>query len=340
MTVIKPYHHILEDRPNILLTDTLNFFNLITVKLNINPNSIHNMSKQKLTTTFGSDPELFLFSNKSQKIVSSLPVLQHDKHDPIDLGDGIKMYADNVLVEAAMPPQDSAEGMLEQFKTVFQRMQNVLGADFRLVAQASHTLEDSELQDPKAWEAGCDPNFNAYTGGMNEPASFVTGLRSGSFHVHIGNKNFKKDANGLLLNSDSRETTIKLLDIFIGLSSIIFDGDESSAARRALYGKAGEFRPTFYGIEYRVLGNFALRSPETTGLVFDLINHALVHTSEGSDKDVIKAVGEKNVIKAINTNDVKTAIKLLTKAELPANLMKRVQKQYKPDMYKDWGIKA
>lgn len=43
--------------------------------------------------TLGSDPELFLYDTEQKKIVSAIPVLgKHDKYNPIDLGDGIKMY--------------------------------------------------------------------------------------------------------------------------------------------------------------------------------------------------------------------------------------------------------
>lgn len=294
--------------------------------------------QKKFAVTFGSDPELFLFDRQSRKIVSSIPVIKFDKHDPVKLGGGIKMYADNVLVEAAMPPSDSKDGMLEQFHRVFKAMQRALGNNFSLVPQAAYKFPMEELNDPKAWESGCDPNFNVYDGCANPPAQFNDGLRSGSFHVHIGNKNFKKEKDGHLLNFHSRELAIKLMDLFVGVPSLVFDKDETAPIRRALYGKAGEFRPTPYGIEYRVLGNFALRSPKITELVFDLINHGLNHLISGSGEEVLKTVGENNVRQAIDTNNVTLAQQLMAKSELPSKLLAKVKKNYNTEFYKAWRL--
>ncbi len=44
-------------------------------------------------------------------------------------------------------------------------------------------------------------------------------------------------------------------DLFLGLPSA---GADKQGKRRELYGKAGRYRPTSYGIEYRVLSNYWL----------------------------------------------------------------------------------
>src|SRR5689334_8173306 len=68
--------------------------------------------------TLGSDPELMLFSKDEGKIVSSMRILKGcDKRKPILLGNGIKMYPDNVLLEAAFPPSRSPDAAVEMINT-------------------------------------------------------------------------------------------------------------------------------------------------------------------------------------------------------------------------------
>ena len=51
-------------------------------------------------------------------------------------------------------------------------------------------------------------------------------------------------------NIDTSIILIKYLDLYVGLPSILYDKD---VRRRSLYGKAGCFRLTSYGLEYRCL---------------------------------------------------------------------------------------
>ncbi len=286
----------------------------------------------KSQVTFGSDPELHLFDNETKRIVSSLRILGRNKLDPIILGDGMKMYADNVLIEAAFPPA-LAETVVAMIRDVFTRMQEKLGARYSLLPKASHVYDPEELADPACWETGCNPNFDVYAEAMNLPADFKDGQRTGSFHIHVGNPLF--DGNKM----EMKAIAIRLMDVFVGCASVIFDKDESAPARRSLYGKAGEFRPTSYGAEYRVLGNYPLRSPETTKLVYDLVDYTMTHIHNKTDRDVLKAINPLEVQTAINTNDRTLALKVLDKAALPHKLLARVQQDYQmPAFNQAWSI--
>ncbi len=282
--------------------------------------------------TLGSDPEMMLFDNNEGKMVSSLRVFKgRDKHRPINLGDGIKMYPDNVLIESAFPPAPSIADMMVMLKTVLVRMAEQLKGRYSLVAQSSHVYDKSELRGKKPWEIGCNPNHDCYSEGLNPTANMATGLRTGSFHLHLGHP--------MLNTIHEKRAAIKLLDIFVGCSSVLFDKDETSPARRKLYGRAGEFRPTPYGVEYRVLGNWALRSPQATELVWDLVAHAASHIDHRTIGDVLKSVGPIHPQLAINDNDKIMAFRVLDKAGLPATLLNRVTRNYEsPELYKAWGI--
>lgn len=280
--------------------------------------------------TLGSDPELHIFDQQKRRIVSAIPVVQKDKNSPIHLGDGIHTYADNVLIEATFPPATEKKEFIGRFKNAFSKMQNFLGDRYRLVPKAAHTYHKDELKDNRAWEIGCSPNFDAYSVSINESTPFKTGLRTGSCHIHVGNEK--------LQDFDTRISTIKLLDVFLGCASVLFDRDKTSKARRQYYGTASEHRPTSFGLEYRVLSPFVLNSPETIDLTVDLVNHTLTHVFKNTINDVLQLVKPEDVRAAINTCNRKLAAQILNKAELPTDLKKRATQKYNFDFYKNWNI--
>lgn len=280
--------------------------------------------------TLGSDPELMLWDRHQGRFVSSIPVLKKDKHNPIDLGDGAKMYADNVLVETSFPPSNSRGGFLKTIQVTLGKMQAHLGERYNLVPKSAHVFDERELQDKKAKESGCNDNFDVYAQKKGPPPPFKDGLRTGSFHIHMGHE--------VLLDPVVKDKMVKVLDIFLGCASIVFDGDESSPMRRSLYGKAGEFRPTAYGVEYRVLGNFALRSPKTTELVVDLVEHSFGHILNGTAEGLLEKINPYDVQNAINQNMKGLAKSVLAKAGVNGQTMVRIGKTYKQSFYPAWGI--
>lgn len=296
--------------------------------------------------TFGSDAEIHIYDTVQKKIVSAIDVLKRDKHDPIDLGDGFKCYYDNVLVENSFLPAQDKKEFIGRFKTVFTKMQKILGNRYRFVPKAAHIYDDVELSNPVAQEIGCSPNFDVYREEINMPEPFKDGMRTGSFHLHIGNADYEKaNNNGFLLTIDSKNNAIKLLDIFVGCASVLFDKDESSKIRRQIYGKAGEFRTTEYGIEFRPLGNYSLLSPKLVDLVYDLMNHALTYIVNNKASKLLEKIDAEQVQKAINECDTNLATDILKQANLPKSLFDRIMKESKTtykveDFYKNWNIKV
>ena len=91
-------------------------------------------------------------------------------------------------------------------------------------------------------------------------------------HIHIGADCLKDQA--------LVEECVKVLDLFLGLPSVLLDEERE---RRKLYGKAGCFRfaTSFTGFEYRVLSNFWLKSEELMGWVYDNTQAAINFINEG-----------------------------------------------------------
>jgi hypothetical protein len=288
-----------------------------------------NTNQQK---TFGNDVEFHLFDVEQKKMVSAIPVLKNDKNSPIDLGDGIKLYADNILVETSFPPYESKNEMLDRFKTVLSRIQTKLGKKYRLVPKAAHEYGAEELQDPKALEIGCTTNYNAWEVCANPSLSFSDGLRTAGFHCHVGHQKLQE--------FDTRITAIRVMDIVLGAASVIFNENDDEVTRRRLYGQASEHRPTPFGLEYRCLSPATLRSPKLAELVFDLINYSIDLTLNGQGEKLVKSINKDEVIEAINSCNAKLAESILNQINLPKPLMKRIKKKYQSDFYKAWGIKV
>ena len=215
-----------------------------------------------MAISFGSDPE-FMLKNHG-KIKSAIGIIQGDPENRVTL-QGHQFYADNVMAECAIKPARSKKKAIENFRECLQ-IYAKMAHPYRLEPKASHVYPDSELRHPMSRTVGCDPDYCAYEMKMKpapKEAIQHSRFRSCGGHIHIGHP--------ILINGDCESVlAVYMLDLILGVSSLWLDKDESSAARRGLYGQAGRHRPKDYGIEYRSLGNFWLKSPQLVALVFDL----------------------------------------------------------------------
>ncbi len=110
------------------------------------------------------------------------------------------------------------------------------------------------------------------------------------FHIHIGYKNY---------NADTSIQLVKYLDQYLGIPSIIRDQDKK---RRSLYGKAGCFRLTGYGVEYRVLSSALMKDEESLDFVWQKTMRAIQMYNEGASLLPTAVVQD-----IINNTKVKTA---------------------------------
>lgn len=293
-----------------------------------------------LNLTWGADPELAVFDRQRNKMVSAIPVLNHDKDNPIMLDATTKFYHDNILSELAFAPSKSPAEMVESFRRVLTKASAKLGKRYKLVPKAAHEFDEEALSDPRAKESGCSPTFNVYRREQNPAVVFKDGdgQRNCGGHVHIGNANADTDTEGLLMTLDSKELAAKVLDVYLGTSSVIFDRDPASIKRRSAC-EAGQVRFPSYGLEHRMLGNWYLRSPVTTRLVYDLADYAMQHIRNGTAEEVMSHIDENELQHAINANDVSLVRSILKKAKMPTDLVNRVEKDYQLDeSLAAWGI--
>lgn len=255
--------------------------------------------------TIGSDPELFLFNNKTNKVVSAIDKIPGHKDEPYTEGlpNGFALQTDNILAEFNIPPVlresdfvDSINFMKDHIRELVKK----INKDFDIKCQASAKVPAKELKHPQAKEFGCDPDFCIYREGPNEVSKAArTNLRSAGFHIHVG-----YEGN----NIDTSIAMLRYIDAYVGLPSILYDTDNE---RRSLYGKAGCFRLQPYGFEYRTLSSYWIATEARLKFIWRQVEYALYNFERNS-----YLPDWEYIVKAINNNDVALATKLIEEFDL------------------------
>lgn len=213
-----------------------------------------------MSITYGADPELFLADSKNRAVVV-VGKLGGTKDKPRMVGD-YGLQEDNVMAEYTIPPSARVGTMLEHARRGMMVVFDVLregGHDLRLFHRptALFALTTLDAAGPQALQFGCSPDFDAYQMGAAHERVNPNVLLAGSVrgvdsawrfaggHIHFGYKDTVPDL--------PEYVATMFADLTVGLSLIV--GGETQGERRKLYGIAGRFRPTAYGIEYRTPSN-------------------------------------------------------------------------------------
>ena len=242
----------------------------------------------------GCDPELFLRDSVTKALVSAVPIIPEGKGEGrvLDSTGQNCVIHDNVLIEFNTLPKGDVEGFTANIAVTMGFIQEIVaksGLELHLQASAEFP-EDQLCAESRIF--GCDPDFGCYPPGMNYmPAEAAEQpFRSAGGHLHIGKHEDSPELNEMLDLEDGsgKFRVVKALDVFIGIISTFVEKDETAAARRELYGKAGAHRPKPYGVEYRACSPWWLASPKHTKLVYALTNAALTVALDEEDlEDII-----------------------------------------------------
>lgn len=302
--------------------------------------------------TLGGDPEFFFA--KDGKIIGSEKVLtadglkiaaadSRDNYHPADISDN-KFVIDGVQAELHPRPGMCRALLGNDIAQCFRNLDKMMkkkgvSADFSQNVEVSQEEMDTLSDKNKVF--GCAPSLNAYDGGESkitvDPKVFRG--RSAGGHIHIGNAHqiyinnptyreqyraayelSKNPANPWALAwrlekaLKSSDIMVPILDIVVGNTCVLIDRDPSNIERRKVYGKAGEHRIKEYGIEYRTLSNFWLRSYQLMSFVTGLCRftaHLVEQSTENNDyvKALFDTVKRDDIIRAINNNDFDLALK-------------------------------
>lgn len=228
----------------------------------------------------GADPEFFV--KKNGHFISGHIFKCGTKELPLKTTHGF-VQVDGLALEANVPPAETRDQFIANVQGVIGDLNDIVRKKkCSIVAQPTAPFGTKYLSSlpPRVSNLGCNPDYNAYTGGMNEAPNRNLPFRTGAGHIHVG---WTEGAD--LEDLDHLERCIllvKTMDYFVGLRTLKFDED---ARRRELYGCAGAFRPKHYGVEYRVPSSKWCTSPELMGVVFDATMDAVNYAQ---DKDINK----------------------------------------------------
>lgn len=260
--------------------------------------------------SIGCDPEFFI--REDGKWVASHKFIEGDKANPQPLGRGNGVMVDNVALEFCTTPALKEKKFVQSIRQALQAIQNILPTNVEIIATPSAHFPKEELTDPVCRQFGCDPDFNAWDHGVQNPKpkqKDIKNLRSAGGHVHVGHASLKAKEDKL--------TFIRLMDCMHGLVSVTLDRSQSAQNRRKLYGKAGCFRPTDYGVEYRTMSNFWCKHPDLVRLVYRLTRDAVNLFTKGFAGKILDNVSGEMIQDAINNGNVSLALDILAAHVMP-----------------------
>lgn len=254
----------------------------------------------------GCDPEVFA-KDETGNFVSAHGLIPGTKEKPfpVELG---AVQVDGMAFEFNTDPALTRESFVQNVTGVFGALEQMLPSNLSLapgIPVAHFTPDVFDSQPEAALELGCEPDYNAYTGKVNpRPDGSKGRMRTAAGHIHIGwTEGVEDPTTGVHFNDCCN--LIMLLDGLVGLDSLSYDDD---VERRELYGMAGAFRAKSYGVEYRVLSNAWLRSPDLMGRVYDSVVLATSIFQQGAILDWDLA---QEVQSIINRSDTAAAERVL-----------------------------
>lgn len=231
----------------------------------------------------GADPEFFL--KRNGHFVSGHQYNCGSKGRPLQTTHGF-IQNDGLAVECNVIPSKSRKEFINNVNGVVNDLElHLQRMDPRLVLVKDpvgyFTPRYMASLPAAARQLGCDPDFDPYIKHAFPRPDGKNHFRTAAGHIHIGWCNDVNPQNTEHFNLCC--DVARQLDYYVGLATLLWDKD---TVRRNLYGKPGAFRPTSYGLEYRVPSNVWTRTNQLIGIVYDLTRNAIHDFIAGNRVDL------------------------------------------------------
>jgi hypothetical protein len=237
----------------------------------------------------------------------------------VPLPSGGAVSYDNVALEFNTVPALTHDEFIWNMGSVLKDLNDYLPEDVNMKFIASANFKESELQHKDAKEFGCSPDYCAWSGLANEMQldDIDPTFRSCGAHIHV--RHIPKSGHfGFLLNQHGVHRSVMAMDIMNGLASVILDNCPESIARKKLYGKAGCYRTTNGGFEYRTLSNYWIKTPNMVHLAHKLTDAALMLVATDQVEIItMECGGPHNLQSVITQGDAENAMMLWDFAVVP-----------------------
>ena len=291
---------------------------------------ISRVANNKFHAHIGCDPEIFITAEDGS-MVPAFDVLK-SKED----SEGYP-YWDGYQAEFAPNASECIDILTNRIQTQLHYigvMCGKLGHKMTMQNTMAVPVEYLTTHKKEYVELGCKPASNAYDDIPLRPNGRETSTRWAGGHLHF-----------TLTPTMNVINCVKELDKVLGVISVAVFRAYDTPTRRTYYGRAGEYRLTKYGMEYRVLSNAWLCHPAATHLMYEIartvIGNVCCDEELKSDKFTWD-ITEEEARDCINNCDYVLADKLLARNDEAFTLLIRSMQALRntnydhPELYKKW----
>lgn len=226
----------------------------------------------------GADPELFVKHVELKKIVPVCGLIGGTKDAPLPFEKQVTRlnelgaYAyqeDGCAFEFNVPATTAGDRFAANMRSVWFQIRELLAAKgLEPQIKSEHVFHSNQLLVTQAQTIGCSPDSSAYAAEGDETRKALTiqqfgNRRFAGGHIHLG---YDKKVPVPVM--------VRFMDLLIGLPSLRWD---KQGMRRQYYGLPGLYRDKPYGLEYRSLSNYWVRSAATKdGLYAHLLSATVI----------------------------------------------------------------
>lgn len=219
----------------------------------------------------GSDPEIFVEDETGNNIpaFNFLP----SKYEPLKtVEEGLSYYWDGFQTEFNITPSSNLDTCLTSIRYGLSAILTAARkkcANAQLSTKTVITVPEAALKllPAEFTDFGCMPSYNVYdlSGNIGEGQTVPYRFAGGHIHFGIGPQSYEMIG-----------AIVRGLDAVLGIACVSLFEHFDNPVRRQYYGLPGEFRVPPHGLEYRVLSDAWLFSPETARAVLDM-SRKVVH---------------------------------------------------------------